>query len=110
MKTSFTLPGLSMQCAAPAGISIFSPSLTMISRQSSVTFAVPATTICQRSPENVEIWTGWPTWTHGNQKHKNGPFDRVHKAPGLSFFRSLIFEFEGDIFPCPPYMKPPIHA
>jgi hypothetical protein len=48
--------------------------------------------------------------THGNQKHKNGPFDRVHKAPGLSFFRSLIFEFEEDIFPCPPYMKPLIHA
>jgi len=48
--------------------------------------------------------------THGNQKHKNGPFDRVHKDPGLSFFRSLIFEFEGDIFTCPPYMKPPIHA
>jgi putative ABC transport system permease protein len=48
--------------------------------------------------------------THGNQKHKNGPFDRVHKALGLSFFRSLLFEFEGDIFPCPPYMKPLIHA
>jgi site-specific DNA recombinase len=48
--------------------------------------------------------------THGNQKHKNGPFDRAHKDPGLSFFRSLIFEFEGGIFPCPPYMKPLIHA